>query len=203
MSVGEPERRHADFLRRLRNFFQATSSAATRNYRQARANRQPNVFLHKPEYIGHLVRITTDSDGWQFGGTIEIGAQSRLSDFSTIDSYGGHINIGLHFYIGRYSLIQGYGDVSIGNNVMIGPTTSIIASSHTFADLHRPMRYQPVDARPVSIDDDVWIGAGARILGGVTIGRGAVVGAGSVVTSDIGEGEIRAGVPARLINTRL
>lgn len=181
---------------------QAKARRAVCRYRHAKMNLQKNIQISPPEYIGHSVRVTTDSDGWHLGGAVDIGPSSRLSDYSTIDAYGGRVTIGQEFYLGRYSLLQGYGDITIGDHVMIGPNTSIVASSHTFDDLHTPMRHQDVAALQVVIADDVWIGAGVRILGGVTIRRGAIIGAGSVVIGDVCEHEIRAGVPARLISLR-
>jgi acetyltransferase-like isoleucine patch superfamily enzyme len=64
------------------------------------------------------------------------------------------------------------------------------------------MRAQPIEAAPISIEDDVWIGANVIILKGITVGRGSVIGAGSVVTRSIPPGQIWVGNPARFVRSR-
>lgn len=175
---------------------------ARSRYRTLKLNALHGVRVIAPQYIGKSVRVTTDSDGWNLAGSVTIACRGRLSDYSIIDSYGGTISIGPEFFLGRYSLLQGYGDITIGRDVMIGPHASIIASSHIFEDVRRPMRNQGVVRENIVISDNVWIGAGARILGGVNILAGAIVAAGAVVTSDVGNNEIVAGIPAKVLSVR-
>lgn len=85
---------------------------------------------------------------------------------------------------------------------MISDAVSIRDTNHGFIDNSIPMISQPITTSPVVIEDDVWIGHGAVILSGVTIGAGSIIGAGSVVTKDVPENAIVAGVPARLIRFR-
>lgn len=93
--------------------------------------------------------------------------------------------------------------VTIGCDVMMGPECMMFTTNHTIADLSVPMDRQGFDApRPIVIEDDVWIGARVIILPGVRVGRGSVIGAGSVVTHDIAPYSIVAGNPARLIRSR-
>lgn len=95
------------------------------------------------------------------------------------------------------------GTVDIGEGVLIGHNCTIISTSHNF-EYGRPIREQENTNKRITIEDDVWIGAGAIILGGVHIKKGAVIGAGSVVVSDkvVGENEIWVGVPARYLRLR-
>jgi maltose O-acetyltransferase len=96
-------------------------------------------------------------------------------------------------------------DVRIGNDVMMGPEVLIISQNqnHRFDDLTIPMRLQGhQDSPPVVIEDDVWIGARVIILPGVRIGRGAIVGAGAIVTRDVPPYAICVGNPARVIRYR-
>ena len=92
--------------------------------------------------------------------------------------------------------------ITIGENVMISDAVSIRDTNHGFRDNSLPMISQPLTTSPVVIKDDVWIGHGAIILSGITVGSGSIVGAGSVVTKDVPKNAIVAGVPARLIRFR-
>jgi len=91
----------------------------------------------------------------------------------------------------------------IGNDVMIGQDVIIITRNHEFKDISIPMSRQGFkDYEPVIIEDDVWIGARVIVLPGVRIGKGAIVGAGAVVTEDVEPYSIVAGVPAKVIGSR-
>ena len=110
---------------------------------------------------------------------------------SEIGDYSG---IGMNSYIGT---------VKIGRDVMIGEELMVISQNHKFNDINVPMRKQGWrENKPVTIKDDVWIGARVTILPGITIGRGSIVGAGSVVTKDVPSFSIVAGNPARIIGSR-
>ena len=121
-------------------------------------------------------------------------------------NYGTHTFIGDNFFANFNLLVMDDGKVTIGDNVMIGPNVSILASNHpliaderlrlTYPDGHKSMSEF---ARGITIGDDVWIAAGVSIIDGVTIGKGAVIGAGSVVTRDIPAGCLALGNPARPI----
>jgi len=89
------------------------------------------------------------------------------------------------------------GGLVIGNDVSIAHGVSILTTEHDYTQPGFMIRDAPVKPAPVTIGDDVWIGAGARILAGVTIGAHAVVGAGAVVTRDVPARTVVAGVPAR------
>jgi acetyltransferase-like isoleucine patch superfamily enzyme len=109
----------------------------------------------------------------------------------------GALRIGANCRINRNCCLDARGSLSIGNNVSISPDVTILTLQHfyddpTFAD----------DPRPVVVEDHVWIGTRAMIMPGVTIGRGAVVAAGAVVTKDVADLEIVGGVPARPIGHR-
>jgi maltose O-acetyltransferase len=116
---------------------------------------------------------------------------------------GNKISLGINSYIGEDSYLNIHDDIIIGANVMIGPQVMILTGNHSFSDISRPMCEQPSIGLSVIIKDNVWIGARSIILPGVMIGEGAVIGAGSVVTKDIGELSVVAGNPARLIRNRL
>jgi acetyltransferase-like isoleucine patch superfamily enzyme len=118
------------------------------------------------------------------------------------DLYG--LRIGDHVSINRASNLSAGGGLTIGNHVAIGHATSILTGNHGFADPKAPIKYQAVKLAPVTIGDDVWIGARVTILPGVSIARGTVVAAGSVVTRSVEQPDmIVGGVPARIIKSRL
>ena len=114
---------------------------------------------------------------------------------------GTNIRIGNRSGLGINSRI--YGPVFIGDHVMMGPDVMILTSNHRYDRLDIPMIDQGgTDHRPVTIEDDVWIGSRTIILPGVRVGSGAVIGAGSVVTKDVPPYGIVAGNPAKLIKYR-
>jgi acetyltransferase-like isoleucine patch superfamily enzyme len=94
--------------------------------------------------------------------------------------------------VGEFTHIRASGGVTIGNRVLIASHVVITSRAHP---LELP-RFGVTRDAPVVIEDDVWIGAGAIVLPGVTIGRGSIVGAGAVVTHDVAPGTIVTGVPA-------
>jgi acetyltransferase-like isoleucine patch superfamily enzyme len=85
---------------------------------------------------------------------------------------------------------------------MIASHTGIYANNHNFADLTRPMNSQGVTSKGIVIENDCWLGTGVKVLDGVRIGRGSIIGAGAVVTKDIPPYSIAVGVPAKVIGQR-
>ena len=112
-------------------------------------------------------------------------------------SYSFNLSVGSSSYINSGAIILDNGVVSIGSNVMIGPRVQIYTASHAL-DAERRIAGDEV-AKPVQIQDKVWIGGGAIILPGVTVGEGAIVGAGSIVTKNVEAYDRVAGNPARSI----
>ena len=114
---------------------------------------------------------------------------------------GRALSIGDHVSIGNGSYIGG-GPVNIGDNVRMARYVVIETFDHHFNRLDIPIRLQDGQNKPVVIEEDVWIGVRVTICPGVRIGRGSVIGAGSVVTRNIPEYSVAAGVPARVIRSR-
>lgn len=116
-------------------------------------------------------------------------------------SFGKYVSLGDNSGIGINAMISNY--VTIGKNVMMGPECMIFTSNHEFSNTEIPMCQQGFsEPRPVCIEDDVWIGARVIILPGVKIGRGSVIGAGSVVTKDVEEYTVVGGNPAKVLKRR-
>lgn len=103
--------------------------------------------------------------------------------------------------IGMYSYI---GTVKIGCDVMIGEELAAISMNHEFSDVEKPMREQGFkNDKPIIIEDNVWIGTRVILLPGVRIGRGSIIGAGSVVTKDVPPYSVVAGNPAVVVRSRM
>lgn len=141
---------------------------------------------------------------------IMLGNRVTIGKFAIIrpgNIYGGELGEGLkvgdHSNIGPYSYIGCSGYIEIGNHVMISPRVSIYAENHVFDEVTKTIKSQGVVRKNVIIEDDCWIAANSIILAGVTIGKGAVVAAGSVVTTDVPPYSVVGGVPARIIKKRL
>jgi acetyltransferase-like isoleucine patch superfamily enzyme len=105
---------------------------------------------------------------------------------------GSNIELGDFVKVSAFSaLIAGFeAKISIGNYTILGPGVFVVAANHGIAMNRVPIRYQPWKEKPVVIGDDVWVGANAVILPGTSIGVGAVIGAGTVVSGDIPAGAI-------------
>ena len=110
---------------------------------------------------------------------------------------GKHVHVGRQFYANFHLTVVDDGEVFIGDRVMIGPNVTIATAAHPIDPSLRARALQY--NLPVHIGSDVWIGAGAIVLPGVTIGDGCVIGAGSVVTRDIPAGVVAVGSPCRVL----
>lgn len=115
----------------------------------------------------------------------------------------GKVHLGEGSSVSNNSCLSGAGaGVHIGQHVMIAPNCCLVAFNHGTEPNGVPMVQQPLVEAPIVIEDDVWIGANSTITAGVTIRRGAIVAANSVVIRDVGPLEVVGGVPARLLKMR-
>ena len=121
-------------------------------------------------------------------------AFSLIPPFYTDSGEG--IRVGERVFINQCCTMYALGGIEIGDEVMIGPNVQIITSGHP---LDPATRRSTIVADPIRIEQGVWIAAGATIIGGVTVGRDAVVAAGAVVTKDVPPRTMVAGVPAVVI----
>ena len=126
-----------------------------------------------------------------------------LGDYSVVESYScinnavGDVIIGDYTRVGLHNTI--IGPVTIGSHVNLAQGITVTALNHNFSETDKRIDEQGVSTTPVTIDDDVWIGANAVILPGVSIGTHSVVAAGAVVTKDVPPHSLVAGVPAKVI----
>ncbi len=113
-------------------------------------------------------------------------------------AYGLEIRVGKRVFINQNCTLYDFAEISLGDDVMIGPNVSIISAGHPVAPSDR-CTY--VVGKPIVIERNVWIAAGATIIGGVTVGENSVVAAGSVVTKDVPPNTLVGGNPARVIRS--
>ncbi len=115
--------------------------------------------------------------------------------------YGYNIKLGDNFYSNHHCTILDAAPVTIGNDVLFGPNTTLSTATHP---LHYEQRKAGLEyAKPITIGNNVWLGANVTVLPGVTIGDNCVIGAGSVVTRDIPANSVAVGVPCRVIKTQI
>ena len=128
------------------------------------------------------------------GENVFIGRNVSLKNCKDA-SFGSDVSIHEMCYI------DAKGGLQIGSSVSVAHHTSILTFNHTWNEAKLPIKYNPLELKPVVIEDDVWVGCGVRIMPGVTIGQRSVIAAGAVVTKDVPKGTLVAGVPARVIRT--
>lgn len=128
-----------------------------------------------------------------------LGRHSVIESFCCINNAVGDVTIGDYTRIGIHNTI--IGPVCIGNHVNLAQGITITALNHNFEDASKRIDEQGISTKPVVIGDDVWIGANAVILPGVTIGSHCVVAAGAVVTKDVPDNCVVGGVPAKVIKS--
>ena len=126
-----------------------------------------------------------------------LGRRSVIESYCCVNNAVGDVTIGDYTRIGIHCTV--IGPVCIGSHVNLAQGITVTALNHNFADCSRRIDEQGISTRPVVIGDDVWIGANAVVLPGVTIGKHAVVAAGAVVTKDVPDYTLVGGVPARVI----
>ncbi|MFQ5463217.1 MAG: acyltransferase [Phycisphaerae bacterium] len=161
----------------------------------ARAN--ANICIHETARVAPTARLYSNG-----GGTIRIGENVEICDGVILATYGGTIDLGANVFVGPYSVIYGHGGLTIGRDTMVAAHTVIIPANHVFADNTHAIRGQGETRMGIEIEEDVWVGAGARILDGTRISRGSVIGAGSVVRDSVPANSVVVGVPARVVRTR-
>lgn len=157
------------------------------------AKKMPESFARRGGKLSCRFRVKTAKHFvLSIGKDVNIEKGASVSEDTVIgDRSGVGINANLH------------GPVIIGNDVMMGPECIIYTRNHRFDDITVPMRQQGFsDIKQVIISDDVWIGGRVIILPGVHIGRGAIVGAGSVVTKDVPDYAVVGGNPAKILKYR-
>lgn len=154
-----------------------------------------NPFYHTRK-TGSLIRRSVRMDVVPFN-PFEIGKDSVVEDFATINNGVGPVTIGDRVFIGLGNVI--IGPVEIGNDTILAQHIVISGLNHNYEDVHRPISAQGVSTKKIVIQENCWIGANVVVTAGVTIGKHCIVAAGSVVTRDIPPYSVAVGSPARVV----
>lgn len=167
-----------------------------------------NTTIKGAEYISVGNNVTIGNDVFieiMKNCPLEIGDDVNIDKGAVILSHripkNKGITIGNMCRIGINNVVNAGNGLTIGNYVRVGPSVNINNYNHQFRDKNVPIILQGSFGQDTIIEDDCWIGTGAIILG-ATIGRGSVIGAGSVVTKDIENYSVVAGVPAKFLKKR-
>jgi acetyltransferase-like isoleucine patch superfamily enzyme len=136
------------------------------------------------------------------GARIELGRWSWLGHGTKVRCHEGVVSIGAKTVIGQECTISAYQHVKIGRECVIADRVMFIDFDHGVVEVERPIRLQGIYKRDVNVGNNVWIGYGACILRGVTVGDNAVIGTNAVVTKDVPANAVVAGLPAKVIRMR-
>jgi acetyltransferase-like isoleucine patch superfamily enzyme len=134
--------------------------------------------------------------------SVELGRWSWLGHGTKVRCHEGVVSIGAKTVLGQECTISAFQNVSIGRECVIADRVMLIDFDHGSVEVERPIRLQGIYKRDVRVGNNVWIGYGACILRGVTVGDNAIIGTNSVVTKDVPANAVVGGVPARVIRMR-
>lgn len=177
-----------------------TIEGIIQRYRRWRLARR-GLRLDRSCYVGPGVSLGPDHTT-AVRGVVEVADACEVNQGVELNPFGGSIRIARRVWLGPYVVIYGHGGVEIGEQTLVSMHCTILSSNHGVPPIGKLIRDTSDELRPTKIGRDVWVGANAVILGGVTIGDGAVIAAGAVVSRDVEAGAVVAGVPARRINSR-
>lgn len=160
------------------------------------------VYFGKNARIYGKIKIVFDD--YESQGKLVIKDNFITEGDVTISPRGGTIKINNNVFLGKNVFVQSFKDtdITIGNNVLIATNSCIISSNHIYQSIELPISEQGEVGKGIEIEDDVWIGANVTILDGIKIGKGTVIGAGSIVTKSIPPYSISVGVPAKVVGQR-
>jgi len=167
---------------------------------------EKNVKFNIPKniYIGNRVFIgeNTYLDADYPGSKIVLEDDIYVSRYCVIRAGKGKIHVNSNVNIGWYSMLYGYGGIEIGKNSLLANNVQIHSGNHVYKDPNIPIRLQGGEGKAVKIGEDVWLASYVIVLPGVSIGDGAVIGAGTIVTKDIPPYSIAVGNPAKIVGKR-
>lgn len=180
------------FLRKLGSFLIRANAACVSARVRAQAWLNPGISISPGCQFGQGATLrATDGGRIRLGPRVFVGPQAQLI------AQGGLLNIGSDVHLGTGSIVVCRSGIEVGADTLIAEFVVIRDQDHDTGT--RPVRRSGFFTSPVRIGCDVWIGAKATILRGVSIGDRAVVGAHALVRSDVPCGELAVGVPARLV----
>jgi acetyltransferase-like isoleucine patch superfamily enzyme len=159
-----------------------------------------NIRLGSSVYVDSLCRLHASKAGIELGDCTRVMRGAYLCSYVSNACPGEGIRTGARCWVGVNAVLaSGQGGLFLGNDVLIGPQAVLVTGDHDFSRIDLPATQRDYTGKPITIGDNVWIGAGAVVLGGVCVGANAVVAAGAVVTHDVAAGSVVGGVPAKVI----
>ena len=166
-----------------------------------------SVLLRSPGQVSIAEHVMIDDnvvlDAKGEGSRIELGSQILLGRNTILSCNKSEIKVGNFVSIGPFCFLVSKSLISIGSNVSIGSGSHLMGGGHKFDDPNMPVIRQERTSKGIIVGDNAWIGSQAVILDGVTLGEGCIVGAGAVVTKDLPPYTIAAGIPAKVIRSRV
>lgn len=155
------------------------------------------VQIHDYAYLSALGRQQLS-----IGNNVSIGAFSRLVISTSYNNPGKYIRIGNNVGLGEFAYLGGGGGLEIGDGCIIGQYLSCHPENHIYENPDVEIRLQGTTRKGIKIGENCWIGSKVTVLDGAIIGSGCVIAAGSVITQNMPENSIVAGVPAKVIKSR-
>jgi acetyltransferase-like isoleucine patch superfamily enzyme len=136
------------------------------------------------------------------GAQVKLGRWSWIGHGTKVRAHEGVVEIGAKSVLGQECTISAFQHVSIGRECIIADRVMMIDFDHGMVEVERPIRLQGIYKRDVEVGHNVWIGYGACILRGVSVGNNSVIGTNAVVTAEVPENAVVGGLPARVIRMR-
>jgi acetyltransferase-like isoleucine patch superfamily enzyme len=136
------------------------------------------------------------------GAVVELGRWCWIGHGTKIRAHEGVVKIGAKSVLGQECTISSFQRVAIGRECIVADRVMLIDFDHGVVEQERPIRLQGIYKRDVKVGHNCWIGYGACILRGVTVGDNSVIGTSSVVTKDLPPNSVSAGIPARVLRMR-
>ncbi len=152
---------------------------------------------HGPFFLGRGLELKIEPRG-----EIRFGRFVWIGDGTKIRCHEGAVEIGAKTVMGQECTISAYQRVRIGEECVIADRAMFIDFDHGVVEVERPIRLQGIYKRDVEVGNNVWIGYGACILRGVSVGDNSIVGTNAVVTKDVPANAVVGGIPARIIRMR-
>lgn len=158
-----------------------------------------NIHIGENVSIGAYVSIVCHDEN----SSVSIGNNTVIKQFAQLMTYpGGKIEIGSNSSVNPFCVLYGHGGLRIGNDVRIATHSVFIPANHKFESREKSITTQGLSKKGITVENNVWFGAGTITLDGVSIEEGAVIAAGAVVNKNVYKNQIVGGVPGKVIKER-
>ena len=186
--------------RLMRRWLLGYSGGGVVSFRARVEGSRSNIVVEEGAFVCEHAWLVISSDR----GALRVGGGTSIRPYAQLLADGGFVKIGRGCTVNSFCILNGAGGLTIGDYVMIGAQTTIIAGNHSFDDPSRSIHDQDAEGtrEGIVIADDVWMGYGVRIMDGVRVGAHSVLAAGAVITRDVPENAIVAGVPGKVLRMR-